>query len=305
MFPYALRLWSTVSLFSIGYCSSIQHDVRQVGCTSQSQPNPIASTYPQNATGTINGTIAVLPIPLSLARQVIPSKYGILTKAYRTLLPQFPPETYPAIVQAVQDHDVQASGFSIDDFSRGSIEFPFVDVLDDGYTSFRWAPSLLITSTNVIAIDGSEAYGTNTFPATFEPSCDAYESVTFPAPPGTTFFSATSVVPGAANLTILFSTLHTSSSPYPLGFFKNITNQPSFANGLTCDNMIRLFNTSLSAPPYPHTHVKGNVRAAIPPFSGEKEWSDVFGIRIDTAFIENNYLSCQSLQGYSGTGPGD
>jgi hypothetical protein len=86
-------------------------------CTTYDQPNPIASIYPGNATGTLNGTVAVVPIPLALARQLIPSQYGILEHAYRALLPSFPLGMYPAIVQALHDHDVQAFGYKIPDFS--------------------------------------------------------------------------------------------------------------------------------------------------------------------------------------------
>lgn len=86
-------------------------------CTTHDQPNPIASLYPDNATGTLNGTVAVIPIPLTLARKLIPSEYGILEHAYRDLLPSFPKDMYPAVVQALHDHEVQAFGYKIPDFS--------------------------------------------------------------------------------------------------------------------------------------------------------------------------------------------
>lgn len=86
-------------------------------CNTVDQPNPIASIYPNNATGTLNGTIAVLPISLKLARQLIPPQYGILEHAYRALLPSFPKGMYPAIVQALHDHEVQAFGYKIEDFT--------------------------------------------------------------------------------------------------------------------------------------------------------------------------------------------
>lgn len=60
-----------------------------------SAPNPIGTLYPTSVTGTINGTIAVVPIPYSLARAIIPSQYGILKKAYKSALPGFPPNMYP------------------------------------------------------------------------------------------------------------------------------------------------------------------------------------------------------------------
>jgi len=42
------------------------------------------------------------------------------------------------------------------------------------------------------------------------------------------------------------------------------------------------------------------VKATLPPFCGPQEWNDVYGIRLDTAFIENNYLPCENFKGYSG-----
>lgn len=60
-----------------------------------SLPNPIGTLYPDAVTGTINGTIAVVPIPYSLARELIPSQYGILKKAYKAALPGFPHDMYP------------------------------------------------------------------------------------------------------------------------------------------------------------------------------------------------------------------
>jgi hypothetical protein len=86
-------------------------------CKTHDQPNPIASIYPNNATGTLNGTVALLPITLELARSIIPPQYRILEHAYRDLLPSIPKGMYPAVVQAVHDHDVQAFGYIIPDFS--------------------------------------------------------------------------------------------------------------------------------------------------------------------------------------------
>ncbi|KAK7185826.1 hypothetical protein DPSP01_004269 [Paraphaeosphaeria sporulosa] len=278
------------------YFGTPQHTSLSV-CTTVDQPNPIASIYPNNATGTLNGTVAVIPISLKLARQLIPPQYGILEHAYRALLPNFPQGMYPAIVQAVHDHEVQAFGYKIDDFSRTGIEFPFVDLLNDNHTSFKWAPSLIMSAGHDIALKGAADYGTNVFPATFEPGCDAYRAVPKAKKPGTTYFSARSLT-GAEGLTTLFSS--TEEELFPLSFFKNFTNQPTFADGKTCDNMIRLFNTSLTTAPNGIERVKGTVRATIHPFAEEQEWRNVYGLRMDTAFIENNYLSCEDFRGYSG-----
>ncbi|PVI02852.1 hypothetical protein DM02DRAFT_521934 [Periconia macrospinosa] len=291
--------FSFLSLLVLRYASSSYYSEPSIYaldvCTSVDQPNPIAALYPNNATGTLNGTIGVLPIPLTLARKLIPSQYGILEHAYRELLPSFPVGMYPAIVQAMHDHEVQAFGYKIEDFSRTGIEFPFVDLLGDGYSSFKWAPSMLMTAGHEIALKGAQDYGTNTFPASFEPGCDAYRAVPSSKEPGTTYFSASSVE-GRESLSTLFSS--TEEEMYPLSFFKNFTNQPTFADGKTCDNMIRLFNTTVSSAEKGIERVKGTVRANIHPFKKEHEWSNVYGLRLDTAFIENNYLSCESFRGY-------
>jgi len=63
--------------------------------TNNSQPNPIAKTFPNAATGTINGTLAVLPIDFEMAREIIPRQYGILRESIRELLPMFPEDKYP------------------------------------------------------------------------------------------------------------------------------------------------------------------------------------------------------------------
>jgi hypothetical protein len=98
-----------------------------------------------------------------------------------------------------------------------------------------------------------------------------------------------------------------SSSPYPLELFKNITNQPTFANATSCDNMIRLFNTTMSVGQYAPLAVRGRVKALTFPFEeSEREWKEVYGVQVATPFIENNYLDCRTVAGYSGTGgPGD
>ena len=112
---------SFLSLLVLRYaCStyfSISTEIPLAMCATKDQPNPIASLYPGNATGTLNGTIAVLPIPLTIARKLIPPQYGILEHAYRSLVPSFPRGMYPAIVQAVHDHEVQAFGYKIPDFT--------------------------------------------------------------------------------------------------------------------------------------------------------------------------------------------
>src|ERR1700712_1705732 len=66
-------------------------------CIPYSRPNPIASQFPANVTGTINSTLAILPIPQKLARSIIPAEYGILNNAWQDLLPHLPKDMYPAL----------------------------------------------------------------------------------------------------------------------------------------------------------------------------------------------------------------
>lgn len=88
-------------------------------CTTHDHANPLAELFPNNATGVLNATLAIIPISLEAARRLIPPQYGILERAYRSLLPDFPEGMYPVMVQAAHDHDVQfrAYGITIDDFS--------------------------------------------------------------------------------------------------------------------------------------------------------------------------------------------
>jgi hypothetical protein len=87
--------------------------VRQGGATSLDQPNPIATTYPNNATGVLNATLAILPIPLSTARRLVPAQYGILEAAYRSLMPDFPEGMYPLFLQGGHDHDIQFASLGV------------------------------------------------------------------------------------------------------------------------------------------------------------------------------------------------
>ncbi|KAL2261015.1 hypothetical protein VTK26DRAFT_4810 [Humicola hyalothermophila] len=274
-------------------------------CASHDHSNPLAELFPNNATGVLNATLVIIPVSLEIARRLIPPQYGILERAYRSLLPDFPEGMYPVMVQAAHDHDVQlrAYGITIQDFSRVGFEFPFLDLTGDGYSSFRWAPAQLITATNDIALGGSQAYGTIVHPAEFEPLCDAYRS----SANGATYFKGSSLASAEFVEVEMTRFSHATPKPYPLELFKNITNQPTFANASSCDNMIRLFNTTMSVGEYAPTPVHGRVRANVFPFQGTKrEWNGVYGVQVATPFIENNYLDCRTMRGYSGTGgPGD
>ncbi|KAF2433907.1 hypothetical protein EJ08DRAFT_657613 [Tothia fuscella] len=265
-------------------------------CISQSQPNPIASQYPTDVTGTLNGTLALLPIPMALARSIIPLKYQILTSAYRSLLPDFPKDMYPALLQVVHDHDVRYGEYRLDDFSRASVEFPFVDLLNDGSTSFRWAPAMFMTSTNEIGIVGARDYGTEVYPAVFEPSCDAYASAPAPAPKGITYYKTQAE---ENFVDAVFATVKESGSmALQMSFFRTAVNLPSFANGSMCNHQTRIFNTSLSTGRNEAKEVSGTVKVQLPMFGKEMGWVDATGVQVDTAFIEKHLVDCEDFRGF-------
>ncbi|KAI9146782.1 hypothetical protein HJFPF1_13350 [Paramyrothecium foliicola] len=238
--PFSL---SRASLAAMLMFSSLQTAAQDV-CISQDQPNPIFGQYPNNATGALNTTLAIIPIPIAIARQIIPPQYAILVNAYRALIPDFPVDMYPAMVQAGHDHDIRFQNFSIPDFTRAGFEFPFLDILGDGSSSFRWAPEQMISADNLAAIEGSRAYGTKVHPSFFNPPCDAYNSL----PGGETYLN------GSSSNKFISLTMQRANAnetfPYHISLFNNITNQPSFGNGSSCDQQIRLFNTSLTQCPF-------------------------------------------------------
>lgn len=86
-------------------------------CRTSSLPNPIASRYYANITGHINGTLAILPIPYAMARRIIPAEYEILTEQYQAMVPELPKGMYPALLQAVFDHDIRYMEYEMPDFS--------------------------------------------------------------------------------------------------------------------------------------------------------------------------------------------
>ena len=87
-------------------------------CTTESQPNPIAAQYPNKTTGTVNGTLAILPIPYAEARSVIPPQYGILNDTIKVVLGKdWPAHMFPVLLETRYDHGINVQGISIPDFS--------------------------------------------------------------------------------------------------------------------------------------------------------------------------------------------
>jgi len=101
-------------------------------CATYDLPNPLAEAFPNAATGVLNATLVIIPIPLEEARRLIPSEYDILERAYRDLVPDFPEGMYPVMVQAAHDHDVQfrAYNLSVADFSVCTTAKPLASQLN-------------------------------------------------------------------------------------------------------------------------------------------------------------------------------
>lgn len=108
-----IKVFHVTALATLLLSSVLLSIAAQDTCTTSSQPNPIAQQYPNDATGTLNTTLAIVPIPLSTARSIIPSQHAILEGAYRSLMPDFPADMYPVLVTAGLDHDIQLAALSI------------------------------------------------------------------------------------------------------------------------------------------------------------------------------------------------
>ena len=162
-------------------------------------------------------------------------------------------------------------------------------------------PYQLIEGTNTAALDGSRAYGADAEPAVFDPPCDAYRAAHGPSPSGATYFRGRGTNDSSAFAELEFYPVgRHDSGVIPVSFFKNVTNQPSFGNGSTCDQQIRLFGTALSQGRFAPAPVVGKVLSDLPPLRGRQGLGEVYGVQVATPFIENNYLDCQSLEGYHG-----
>lgn len=104
--------------------------------TTSTSSNPVASIYPNDITGVQNCTFVIIPITLDYARQMIPPQYKILTSAYEQLIPDFPEDSYPLLIQTSYSYDDQAPLGTTPPFQQFQIQLPFVDFLGDGYSSF-------------------------------------------------------------------------------------------------------------------------------------------------------------------------
>ncbi|KAL8713741.1 MAG: hypothetical protein Q9220_002267 [cf. Caloplaca sp. 1 TL-2023] len=273
-------------------------------------PNPITSTYPHNVTGVINATTAVIIVPLDYARALLPSRFAnsILIKSYTRF--NIPPHKYPLVIDATIDHDIRYNNIGVAaDFSAFRTTFPFIDLLGDGYSNFRYTGNIYLPPSNVVAINGSKAYGYDVLPAYFDPP-DAPYAFAPHSKRHTTYFNVYTNNTTHPHPHLIASTrFHSDPSiaPIPLSFYKNITNQPMFGNNTAvCDNMITFWNTSVTTgAAYEPQGVVGEVALSPPLVPRKRVFGGVRGVRAQRAFLENNFLECASLRGYGGTGEGD
>ncbi|KAL8678156.1 MAG: hypothetical protein Q9224_007140, partial [Gallowayella concinna] len=235
------------------YCGSTSAALHPQANCSTCLANPIATTYPTNVTGVINATTSVILVPLSYARSLLPTRLAnsILTKAYTRF--NIPPHVYPLVIEASIDHDIRYSNVpALADFSSFRTTFPFIDLLGDGYSTFRYTGFIYLPPNNPGAIKGSEDYGYNVLPGYFDPYDAPYKLASRKSKDITSAvytIDNSSTRPRQAG-----STRFRPSSSFgkiPLSFYKNVTNQIMFGNKTSvCDKMISFWNTSITTGNY-------------------------------------------------------
>lgn len=278
-------------------------------------PNPLAEIYPYNVTGIINATTAVLLVPLPYAQSLLPSRFSNATLNHAYTRFNIPPSLYPIIIEAAIDHDIRFNkSTALADFSSLKVTFPFIDLLGDGYSNFRYTSYIYLSPSIPQATHGTEAYGITTRPAFFDPPDAPYRSthvynkdeMIFAV---YTLASSSSAPRRYTHQSVASFRFHDtpSISPFPLSFYKNVTNQPLFGNNSNlCDNMVSFWNTTISVSPNSPLGVVGGIM--VPPAvlpRRKRLYRSVRGIRAQRAFLENNYRDCKELKGYGGTGDGD
>ena len=296
---------TTLLLSSTPTLCSLEPRAPQANC-DECAPNPIASLYPNNGTGTINATTSVIIVPLSYALSLLPAQLVPLPHAYTRF--SIPPTHYPLVVENTIEHDFRYQGINaIADFSSLRFTFPFIDLLGDNSTCFRYTSYIYLPPTVPLAIAGAEVDGIIPIPATFDPANAAYRfssaamnSFVFSVYPNS---SQTAGKPPAAE--VFFKP--TSKDPiHSLDFYRNVTNQPFFGNKTAvCEILIRFWNTSLSEGANQPENVEGIVKLGPPLVAKESVFRGVKGIRATQAFLENSNIPCEDFRGYRGTGEGD
>jgi hypothetical protein len=144
-------------------------------CVTQSAPNPLRAEYPNDITGTLNGTLIAWLVDLDYAKSLV--EYPLLINAARAKYPDLPAGKFPLFADPVLNFDGGLGNFSTGSFQRTRVNVPFVDRLSDGFTSFRANLPMAISQS---IIDQSAAAGlplSDAHAATTDPTCNGYEAV--------------------------------------------------------------------------------------------------------------------------------
>lgn len=198
-------------------------------------------------------------------------------------------------------HGSGQGNFTLPDFSRFSVYYPFIDRLSDGYSSFSYQAGAVIEASATLAIEGFNAYGPpNATSGSFSPPCDPYAS----SADGT--LSRTVYDSSGAQVAKLALQPQTTLEKFTLDVARNVTNQPVFGgNATVCDNFITLFNSTVSQGVFSPVPLKGTLQIGGALYPKNATCNDVEGWKIDLAFVERGLKACRSLKGYAGSGPGD
>ncbi|KAL2065041.1 hypothetical protein VTL71DRAFT_4181 [Oculimacula yallundae] len=309
-----LRNTWVVGLISSFFLTVCAQNVLNATSSKESAANPIADIYPNGITGTFNSSILVVPIPFELARSIIPGQWAINRKAYCELLPGFPTNSYPLVVRSGVDHGVgvRSLNLTLNDFQLFHTMFPFVDFLGDGYSSFTYKPYLPISKENTIASAATLEYGTIPIPSTFSPNLEAYAYLSSGESPQARerYLNVSAEAGTPSNLQAAVKFIDVGSvRPWPMNFYVNVTNQvgthpekfPVSGPLNSTDSYLaylRECNTTLSTGDKAPRGVKGSVTLNKPLLPQDSTFSDVFGIRVDTAFLEITQKKCVELKGY-------
>jgi hypothetical protein len=214
------------------------------------------------------------------------------------------------VLETTIEHDIRYEGANaVADFSSLRLTFPFIDLLNDNSTCFKYTSYIYLPPTIPLATAGAETYGITVLPATFDPADAPYahsspggQDYIFSVYPNANASQTLGLPPAASVCFQPTSAAHA----LPLAFYRNVTNQPTFGNNTAvCDNLIRFWNTSVTAGLNEPENVLGVVRLSPPLVGEETVWSGVKGVRATEAFLENNDVPCAMLRGYGGTGEGD
>ncbi|KKO99483.1 hypothetical protein THAR02_08422 [Trichoderma harzianum] len=235
--------------------------------------------------GVVNAPIAIIPIPFSLARNIVPSKYGII-QTYLDYLPNLSGEI-------PLNTNVVISGTTSSNFSSVRFTYPFIDLLGNGYSTFRYETDWIVTPQPDI-IDASTSFGLRVTVADFRSDTPAaYELVSDPYCRGETSYNGYSRNSTGPYLT----SRHCPRSPNDenhygrqVAFYKNATTQPIFVDGSICANVTRSFDAEMA---HNHRFVESEV-IIYGDFPAHGKWKKVRGLQVATPFTEN-YTDCSLL----------